>query len=94
MMFFDRALSYCLYFIENNEAVRNVDLVIGEGANQGDPFDAREYCFEITMGEDDLKEGVEFFSLSLQTDDSCVWLSQSLTLLRVLPNGGTHFPSL
>ena len=80
-------------FSANNEAVQNDVLVIGEGASRESPFVLREFCFDITMEVDDFKEDVEFFSLSLQTEDSCVWLSQSLTLLRVLPNGGTFLPS-
>ena len=52
------------------------------------PLESGRVCFNISIREDMYKEGEELFTLTLETNDSCVWLGRDGALLRVEENGG------
>lgn len=62
--------------------------MIGENATPQDPFESRESCFEIGVGEDMIKEGRQVLALDLDSDDDCVCLGRDGAIVTVLPNGG------
>ena len=74
---------------ENNEPGLCAVLVIGEGADTGSPVESGMVCFNISVGEDMFKEGIELFTLTLDNmQDKQVWLGRDRALLIVQENGG------
>lgn len=63
------------------------DLVIGENASPENPFEDREFCFDLGVAEDSIKEGREIFTLGLLSDDDCVCLGRDGAIVEVLANG-------
>jgi hypothetical protein len=64
--------------------------VIGENASPAEPFTNESFCFNVSVSEDLYKEAVEVFTLTLTTDDPCVWLGRDRALLTVEENGGMY----
>jgi hypothetical protein len=75
---------------DNNEPGDCGTLVIGENASPAEPFTNESFCFNVSVSEDLYKEAVEVFTLTLTTDDPCVWLGRDGTLLAVEENGGMY----
>lgn len=73
---------------ENNEPRQYGVLEIGDEADTGSPLESGTACFNISMGEDVFKEGLEQFTLTLESEDDCVWLGRDRALLNVQANGG------
>lgn len=73
---------------DNNELMQAGVLVIGSNAGPGNPIVDGQLCFNISLDDDDIKEGVETFTLNLQTDDDCVWLGRDRAVVSVQANGG------
>lgn len=80
----------CLCSVSNSdsEASQFGVLVIGGEATPDNPVESGLTCFNLTVESDVFKEGVEHFTLSLQTDDECIWLGRDLALVLVQANGG------
>lgn len=76
------------YFKGNNEIPLSGVLVIGEDASFNNPISDGTFCFDISLDSDIFKEGLEFFALSLQSDDDCVCLGRDVALAQVQANGG------
>ena len=71
--------------------VGNEDDQTGTVTIPGDPDDPNydgSLCFNITVEEDMLKEGLEVFTLELESDDSYVCLGRDVALLDVAANEG------
>ena len=62
--------------------------MIGEEASSDNPVDAGKSCFNITLDSDIYKEGLEIFTLHLESGDEFVYLGRDLALARVQANGG------
>lgn len=62
--------------------------MIGEEASSDNPISEGTFCFNITLDSDIYKEGLEIFTLRLQSDDECVYLGRDVALARVQANGG------
>ena len=75
---------------DNDEASQHDVLVIGPEAGPDSPDDSGEQCFNITVGEDDIKEGRETFTLTLYSDDGCVWLGRDRASVSVPANDSKH----
>lgn len=82
------AMSLILSFSENNEPAECGVLIIGEEASPDSPLESGKVCFNISMNEDLFKEAIEVFTLSLESEDPCVWLGRDQALLSVQENGG------
>lgn len=65
-------------------------MVIGEGASFNNPISNGTVCFDISLESDIFKEGLEFFTLSLHSDDDCVCLGRDVALAQVQANGGMN----
>ena len=78
---------------ENNEESQSGELTIGEGASQENPEPMGQYCFDVGVGNDTFKEGIETFTLTLTSEDSCVWLGRDRALLNVQENGSKIHPA-
>ena len=65
------------------------DLTLGETASSFLSITNDLACFNYTHTEDQVKEGLEVFILSLSSTDPNVCLGRDTTLVRVPPNGGT-----
>ena len=78
--------------VVNNERVFSDELTIGSNATPQSTFTDRIFSFNITMDDDMLKEGAETFTLTLKTNDSCVWLGRDFALIEVQANGGKPAP--
>ncbi len=73
-----------------NEPSQIEHLIIGEDAGPDNPLESGVYCFNISSEADIFKEGVETFTLSLQSNDECVWLGRDVATVTVQANGGDH----
>ena len=65
-----------------------LSLVIGENASQQNPLLGRQACFNISLSEDIFKKGIGLYTLTLESNDSCVRLGRDLALLTLEENGG------
>ncbi len=81
-------LEYLCISQDASEPTSTGVVLIGEDADAGNPLDTGEYCFNISVEADDFKEGIETFTLTLQSDDECVCLGRDTALVRVQANGG------
>ena len=63
-------------------------LVIGEDASFDNPISNGTFCFDISLESDIFKEGLEYFALSLQSNDDCICLGRDVALAQVQANGG------
>ena len=62
--------------------------MIGKEASCDNSIEEGKFCFNITLDSDIYKEGLEIFTLRLQSDDECVYLGRDLALARMQANGG------
>ena len=62
--------------------------MIGEGASRDEPLERGFHCFDLFVLPDTIKEGIESFTLSLDSNDSCVWLGRDRALANIQANGG------
>lgn len=62
--------------------------MIGGEASPENPLLSGTVCFNVSVGVDLFKEGIELFTLSLESNDPCVWLGRDRALLNVQENGG------
>lgn len=69
-----------------NEDDIMIDLIID--ASPQNPFDDEEFCFNVTVPDDTIKEGRESFAILLFSDDDCVCLARDGALVFVESNGG------
>lgn len=63
--------------------------MIGEEAGPDNPIESGLTCFNVTVESDIYKESKEQLSLTLESDDDCVWLGRDFALAWVQANGGT-----
>ena len=82
----------CGIYLGSDERTQSVSLVIGEGAAPDNRFEDTELCFNISVGEDMIKEGIETFALSLESMDDCVSLGRDRAVVSVEENGGRFQP--
>ena len=72
----------------DSESIVLDTLTLGEGASSSNTITDSRACLNYTQSDDQTKEGLELFVLSLKSEDPDVCLGQETTLVRIPPNGG------
>ena len=78
------------YLLEVTEDMTIAELVIGKEASSFNTVDGDVACFNFSRSEDNVKEGLEVFVLSLKSMDVGVCPCRDYSLVHIPPNGGTY----
>ena len=65
-------------------------VLLGMDAASDNPIPSGEYCFNISVEVDSIKEAKEVFMLGLTSNDECVCLGRDLALALTEANGGRY----